>query len=151
VGGLTADRAAEEIRRRLATFTQVNGSRSGTENLSVTVEMKSGNSKVYYVITDVSGREEVRRMPCTGRETVLDAVAAVPGLAAAMDRHTIRVARKSAGPGGAPYQTLSVDWQGIIHRGDTRTNYILQPDDRVHVSGRYGGKAPAGAAQFSGE
>ena len=134
VSGLTADRAAEEIRRRLATFTQVNGSRSGTENLSVTVEMKTANSKVYYVITDVSGRENVTRLPCTGRETVLDAVAAVPGLAAVAERRTIRLVRK--GSSGSALQTLAVDWTAIIHRGDTRTNYILQPDDRVYVSGR---------------
>lgn len=134
VGGLTADRAAEEIRRRLATFTQVNGTRSGTENLSVTVELKAANSKVYYLITDVSGREEVTRLPCTGRETILDAVAAVAGLAAVADRRTIRLVRK--GSPGSALQTLPVDWTAIIHRGDTRTNYILQPDDRVYVSGR---------------
>jgi polysaccharide biosynthesis/export protein len=134
VGGLTADRAAEEIRSRLAKFTQINGARSGTENLSVAVEVKSANSKVYYIFTEVSGREEVTRMPCTGRETILDAVAAVPGLAAVADRRTIRLVRKGA-PGSAQ-QTLPIDWTAIIHRGDTRTNYILQPDDRVYVSER---------------
>ena len=134
VSGLAPDRAADEIRRRLATYTQVNGTNSRTENLVVTVEVKSNNSKVYYIVTNNSGREEVIRMPCSGRETILDAVAAVPGLAATMDRHTIRVARKS--PGGAPYQMLSVDWNAIIHRADTRTNYVLMPEDRVYISPR---------------
>jgi len=131
VAGLTPDRAGEEIRRRLGNFTQINGASSRTENLSVTVQVKSNNSKVYYIMTDNAGREEVRRMPSSGRETVLDAVAAVPGLAAAMERHTIRVARK--GPPGAPYQMLPVDWSAIIQRGDTRTNYILMPEDRVYI------------------
>lgn len=134
VGGLTSERAAEEIRRRLATFTQINGARSGTENLSVSVEVKSNNSKVYYIFTDASGREEVMRMPLTGRETVLDAIAAVPGLAAVADRRMIRVVRK--GSPGSGLQTLPVDWSAIINRGDTRTNYLLRPDDRVYVSGR---------------
>jgi polysaccharide export outer membrane protein len=100
----------------------------------VTVEVKAANSKAYYLITDSSGREEVTRLPCTGRETILDAVAAITGLAAVADRRTIRLVRKGAA--GSAQQSLPIDWKAIIHRGDTRTNYILQPDDRVYVSGR---------------
>jgi polysaccharide biosynthesis/export protein len=133
VAGLAPDRAAEEIRRRLTTFTQVNGASSRTESLSVTVEVKSNNSKVYYIITENGGREEVRRMPCTGRETVLDAMAAVPGLAATAERKTIRIIRMR-GPGSGQ-QSLPVDWSALIQRGDTSTNYILQPEDRLYITG----------------
>jgi hypothetical protein len=72
-------------------------------------------------------------MPSTGRETVLDAVAAIPGLSAVVDRRTIRVVRK--GDPGLPHQVLPVDWSAIIHRGDSRTNYLIQPEDRVYISG----------------
>ena len=133
VVGLTPDRAADEIRRRLANFTQINGASSRTENLVVTVEVKSHNSKVYYVILEGNGGEDVKRMPSTGRETVLDAVAAIPGLAAVADRRTIRVVRK--GDSGVAHQVLPVDWPAIIQRGDSRTNYLLQPEDRVYISG----------------
>jgi polysaccharide export outer membrane protein len=133
VAGLTPDRAAAEIRRRLADFTQVNGASSRTDNLVVTVEVKAHNSKVYYLILEGNGSEDVKRMPCSGRETVLDAVAAIPGLAAVADRRAIRVVRK--GDSGVALAELPVDLQAIIHRGDTRTNYVLQPEDRVYISG----------------
>ena len=66
-------------------------------------------------------------------ETVLDAIAAVPGLAAQADRRAIRVVR--AGSAGAEHQILPVDWNAIIRRGDARTNYALMPGDRVYVTG----------------
>jgi polysaccharide export outer membrane protein len=69
----------------------------------------------------------VTRLPLTGTETVLDAIAAIPGLAAQSDRSLIRVLR--------PGETLLVDWNGIMLRGDAKTNYLLQAGDRVHVSG----------------
>jgi polysaccharide export outer membrane protein len=133
VAGLAPEGAAEEIRRRLANFTQINGTSSRTENLAVTVEVKSNNSRFYYVITEGASGEEVKRLPCTGRETILDAVAAIPGLAATADRRTIRVVRRGAA--GAANQVLPVDWAAILQRGDTRTNYVILPDDRIYVSG----------------
>jgi polysaccharide export outer membrane protein len=133
VVGLTAEKAAAEVRRKLAAFTQVNGTNSRTENLIVTVELKANNSKAYYVILDSGSGEQITRLAYTGRETVLDAVAAVPGLAAVADRRTIRVVRQGAA--GVPHQVLPVDWTAIIQHGDTRTNYALKPGDRVYVTG----------------
>jgi polysaccharide biosynthesis/export protein len=133
VAGLTPEKAVEEVRRKLTAFTQVNGTSSGTDRLHVTVQVKSNNSKVYYVFADVNGSgEQVFKFPCSGRETVLDAIAAVPGLAAVADRRKIEVVRR--GSSGAADAVLPVDWAAIIQRGDTRTNYILQPGDRVHVT-----------------
>jgi polysaccharide biosynthesis/export protein len=132
VTGLTPDKAADAIRRKLAAFTQVNGTDARTESLVVVVDVKTNNSKAYYVIMDSGNGEQVVRLPLTGTETVLDAIAAVPGLAAQADRRSIRVARQ--GPAGAAYDVLPVDWNAIMLRGDTKTNYVLYPGDRVYVS-----------------
>jgi polysaccharide biosynthesis/export protein len=132
VAGLTTEKAADEIRRKLAAFTQVNGSSSRIETLAVTVALKASNSTVAYVITQARGKEEVHRLPLTGKETVLDAIASVPGLASIADRGTIHVFRM--GPAGAVAQDLPVDWNAIFRRNDLRTNYQLMPGDRVYVT-----------------
>jgi polysaccharide export outer membrane protein len=133
VTGLTPDKAADAIRRKLAAFTQVNGTDAKTESLAVTVEVKAANSKACYVITDFGNGETVTRLPLTGTETVLDAIATIPGLAAQADRRSICVVRQSP-TGGSP-SVLPVDWNAIMFRGDARTNYALYPGDRVQVSG----------------
>jgi polysaccharide export outer membrane protein len=132
VAGLTPAQAAEEIRRRLAAFTQVNGTDSRTANLAVTVAVKGHNSAAYFVILDTPAGEQVTKLPFTGRETILDAIASVPGLAAVADRRTIRVVR--AGAASGPHQVLPVDWNAILTRNDTRTNHALKAGDRVYVS-----------------
>jgi polysaccharide export outer membrane protein len=132
VAGLTPEAAADAVRRKLAAFLRVNGTDAPADSLVVSVEVKTANSKVYYVITDGHGTgEQVLRQPLTGRETVLDAVAAVPGLAAVAGTRTIHVARK--GPAGD--QVLPVDWVAITQFGNTATNYQLLPGDRVYVTG----------------
>lgn len=129
VAGLTTSKAADAIRAQLASFTQVNGTGARLETLAVTVDVKNKNSQVYYIIADMGQGEQTYRMPYTGSETVLDAIAAIPGLAAVADRRSIRVVRKGAGD-----QILPVDWTAILHHGDTRTNYALMSGDRVYVS-----------------
>ena len=96
--------------------------------------MKNNNSKACYVILDsgVNG-EQVVKLPFNGTETILDAIAAVPGLAADAGKRTIYLLRK--GPAGAVDQALPVDWAAIVQRGDTKTNYALQSGDRVYVAG----------------
>src|SRR4029077_20918463 len=65
VTGLTPDKAADAIRRKLAAFTQVNGTDARTESLVVVVDVKSNNSKAYYVIMDAGHGEQVMRLPLT--------------------------------------------------------------------------------------
>jgi polysaccharide export outer membrane protein len=133
VAGMTAEKAMDAIRRKLAEATRVNGN-AQPERIHVTLDVKSNNSKSYYVILDGgAGGEQVLRFPMTGNETVLDAIAAVNGLAAVADRRLIRVVRK--GSAGAADLVLPVDWNGIVSRGETITNYILKPGDRVYVTG----------------
>ncbi len=98
----------------------------------VTVDVAAYNSKFYYVITDFAGNgEQVQKLPATGNETVLDAVANVGGLSAVSSKK-LWVARP-APPGEQCDQILPVDWKGISRRGHTRTNYQILPGDRVFI------------------
>ncbi len=97
----------------------------------IAVSMFAFNSKFYYVITDFAGAgEQVVRLPATGNETVLDAMANIGGLSAVSSKQ-IWIARPA--PAGCPDQILPVDWKGITRRGHTRTNYQILPNDRVFV------------------
>jgi polysaccharide export outer membrane protein len=98
----------------------------------VSVDVLAYNSRFYYVITDGGGYgEQVVRVPSTGNETVLDAIAQINGLPAVSSKKHIWVARRSPGHGGD--QILPVDWRGITQRGEAATNYQLFPGDRVYV------------------
>lgn len=99
----------------------------------VSVDVLSYNSKYYYIITDFAGNgEQVVRLPVTGNETVLDAIANIGGLSAVSSKR-LWVARPA--PAGTEDQILPVDWKGITRRGHTRTNYQILPGDRVFVMG----------------
>ncbi len=98
----------------------------------VNVDVYAYNSKFYYVITDFAGNgEQVQRIPHTGNETVLDAVALVGGLSPVSSKK-VWVARPSPTECGQD-QILPVDWCGITRRGQVKTNYQIMPNDRVYV------------------
>jgi polysaccharide export outer membrane protein len=100
----------------------------------VSVDVAGFNSKVYYVIMDGAGAgEQVVRLPVTGNETVLDAIAQVYGLLPVSNKMEIFVARPSPND-EAGDQVLPVDWIGVTQRGRTSTNYQLLPGDRVYVN-----------------
>ena len=63
----------------------------------VSIDVLGYNSKVYYVITDGAGMgDNVRRIPVTGNETVLDAISAVGGLSQLSSKE-VWVARPAPG------------------------------------------------------
>ncbi|MBX3440305.1 MAG: polysaccharide biosynthesis/export family protein [Planctomycetaceae bacterium] len=99
----------------------------------VSVDVLSYNSKVYYIIMEGGGfGEEVVRLPWTGNETVLDAIAQVQGLSQVSSKR-IWIARPApAGTNCA--QILDVHWRAITAEGITTTNYQLAPGDRVYVA-----------------
>jgi polysaccharide export outer membrane protein len=98
----------------------------------VSVDVAAFNSSWYYVITDFAGSgEQVVRLPCTGSEKVLDAVALIGGLSPVSSKK-MWISRP-APPGAGVDQILPVDWKGITRRGHTRTNYQILPGDRVFV------------------
>jgi len=98
----------------------------------VTVDVLAYNSKVYYVIMDGGGYgEQVIRLPCTGNETVLDAISQVNGLSQVSSKK-IWISR----PAPSDYQAsqvLDVHWRAITREGITTTNYQLFPGDRIYV------------------
>ena len=106
----------------------------------VNVDVLAYNSQVVYVITDGGGfGESVARLPVTGNETVLDAIAAIDGLSQISSKN-IWVARPKPahlaadGPCGEPCgQVMPVDWRAITREGLVATNYQLLPGDRVYI------------------
>ena len=99
----------------------------------ISVDVKGYNSQVYYVIIDGAGMgDNVRRMPITGNDTVLDAIGAVGGLSQ-LSSKKIWIARPS--PANAEKgQVLPVDYEAITQRGAAATNYQIMPGDRVFIA-----------------
>jgi polysaccharide export outer membrane protein len=102
-------------------------------NPEVAVDVAAYNSKIYYVIYDGGGRgQQVVRLPITGNDTVLDAVAQLNGLSPVSSQHHIWVARPSPANVGQE-MIMPVDWHGIAESAMTATNYQLMPGDRIYV------------------
>jgi polysaccharide export outer membrane protein len=128
VAGLTIDQArsaiAEQLGKRIEKF----------DIKSLNVDVLAYNSKVYYVITDGAGYgEQVYRIPFTGNETVLDAIAQINGLPTVASKKKIWLARATPGDHGVPH-VLPIDWCGIAQGGLASTNYQLFPGDRLYVA-----------------
>jgi polysaccharide biosynthesis/export protein len=99
----------------------------------ISVDVQNYNSKIYYVVLDGAGAgQTVVRLPITGNETVMDAVAQVNGLTAVSSQDRIWVSRPA--PDGGCYQVLPVDWRAVVERADPATNYQILPGDRVFVA-----------------
>jgi polysaccharide biosynthesis/export protein len=102
-------------------------------NPEVSVDVLSYNSKIYYVVLDGGGAgQTILRLPITGSETVLDAIAEAKGLSTVSSKDRIWVSRPA--PEGAGHQLLPVNWKSVVELGDTATNYQIMPGDRVYVA-----------------
>ncbi len=124
VAGLSIPQAAAAIESHLMQY---------LDAPKVAVDVFAFNSKFYYVISEGGGLgDQVTRFPCTGNETVLDAISNVEGLSAVSSK-TMWVARPGRNLQGGD-QILPVDWQAVSKRGDVRTNYQILPGDRVFVA-----------------
>ena len=100
----------------------------------ISVDVIAYNSKVFYVITEGAGMgDDVRRVPITGNETVLDAISAVNGLSQ-VSSPQVWVARPAPGGFGCE-QILPVDYAAVTKGGSTATNYQIMPGDRVYIAG----------------
>lgn len=99
----------------------------------VAVDVAAYNSKLYYVIYDGGGRgQQIVRLPITGNDTILDAVAQLNGLSPVSSEHHIWIARPAPAAMGQQ-MILPVDWCGITRSAATATNYQLLPGDRIYV------------------
>ena len=124
VMGLTIAEAKAAIDKQLQKF---------LVSPQVQLDVVAYNSKTYFLITQGAGLgDSVRRLPITGNETVLDAIAQINGLSQVSDGKKIRIVRPSASD---PKQAtvLPVDWEAITRRGETATNYQIFPRDRVYI------------------
>jgi len=98
----------------------------------ILVDVLAYNSKTIYVVADGGGSgESVVRLPFTGNETVLDAIAQVEGLSEVSSKN-IWVARPSLATSQVA-QTMPVDWRAITQDAVTTTNYQLLPGDRIYI------------------
>jgi polysaccharide export outer membrane protein len=99
----------------------------------VSVDVRQFNSKVFYVITEGAGMgDNVRRVPSTGNDTVLDALSAINGLSQVSSAR-VWIARPAPGGFGCE-QILPVDYEAIAKGGSTATNYQIMPGDRVFIA-----------------
>ncbi len=124
VAGLTLQQARTQIEQHLIQYIY---------RPEVSVDVLAYNSKFYYIITDGGGAgEQVYRLPATGNETVLDAMAGINGLPAVASKGSIWIARPSPNQ-CAPDQVLIIDWNAIAQGAQTGTNYQVLPGDRIYV------------------
>lgn len=99
----------------------------------VSVDVLAYNSKFYYLILDGAGLgQQVIRIPNTGNEMVLDAIAIINGLSPVSSKKRIWLARPSPVHYGCN-QILPIDWRAITEGGSTATNYQIFPGDRIFV------------------
>ncbi len=141
VAGLTLADAKERIaaaifsQRRSGPEKEKEGRKAPTLDdirAGLKVDVQAYNSKFYYVVTDGAGYgAQVFKVPCTGNEMVLDAIAQVQGLPAVSSPKKIWIAR--ATPHGGHANILPVDFHGIVMAGSASTNYQLFPGDRLFV------------------
>lgn len=123
VAGLTLEQVTQIVTEHLRKY---------LSEPDVRVDVVGYNSKVFYVVTDGGGNgERVDRIPFSGNETVLDAVAQIQGLSDISSKR-VWVARP-APPGCCGSQVMMVDWRGITQDGVTTTNYQILPGDRVYI------------------
>jgi polysaccharide biosynthesis/export protein len=124
VAGRTVGEARLAIQQHLTQF---------LDSPEVSVDVLAYNSKVFYVITQGAGLgDNVRRLPVTGNETVLDAISQVNGLTQVSSKK-IWIARPAPNHYGCE-QILPVDWDAIAQGAQTGTNYQLMPGDRLFIS-----------------
>ena len=124
VSGMTLGETRAAIEEHLSQY---------LEEPEISVDVYSFNSKVYYIITEGAGLgDNVVRMPITGNETALDAIATIGGLQRVSSKK-IWIARP--GPSGMKCdQNLPIDWYAITKGGATATNYQLLPGDRLFIA-----------------
>lgn len=137
VAGLTIEEAKYAVAVRLAeAYFEEKDREKGFKRLyeGLKVDVTAYNSKFYYIIADGGGYgEQVYRVLCTGKETVLDAIAQVEGLPRVASKSKIWVARATPTEVHHPH-ILPVDWHAITMLGSAATNYQIYPGDRIYVN-----------------
>ena len=124
IAGMTIPQAKQAIEQQLS---------KSLESPEAVVDVLAFNSKVYYIITSGGGQgDNAVRVPITGNETVLDAVAAIGGLSQLSSKE-IWISRPAPNGVGCE-QILPVRWDDITRGASTSTNYQLMPGDRLFIA-----------------
>jgi polysaccharide export outer membrane protein len=123
VGGLDITQARNAIEAHLKDY---------LDEPKVSVDVYAYNSKVYFVVVEEDGATVVHRIPCTGRERVLDALSQVPA-AKLTKTGWVWVSRTLADSNEA--QIMPVDWRAIFRGESNATNYWIEAGDRIFVQG----------------
>ncbi len=124
VAGKTITEATAALERHLSRY---------FDSPEATVNVIAYNSKIFYIITEgASLGDNINRVPITGRDTVLDALAQLGGLSQ-LSSKKIWIARPAPGDHESE-QILLVNYDAITRGGDTRTNYQILPDDRLFIA-----------------
>lgn len=124
VAGMTLEEVRDAVETKLG---------EKLEEPEVFVDVLAYNSKVYYVVTQGAGfGDNVARLPITGNETVLDAVASLGGLSQ-LSSTKLWIARPAPNGVGCE-QVLPIDWEDITKGASTATNYQLLPGDRLFIA-----------------
>lgn len=97
------------------------------ESDRVFVDFAAYNSDVYFVQGWVN---KCGRLPCTGRDTVLDALNYAGGPAAGSDVDAIHLFRPARGD--QPKKVYKIDYQALIG-GDPKANLQIFANDRLYV------------------
>ena len=125
INGMTLEEARETIETHLSEF---------LEKPKISVDVFAYNSKVYYVIVEGAGfGDGVIRLPVTGNETVLDAMALIGGTQRQSNKRKMWIARPAPSGVGCD-QILPIDWVAITKGGSTQTNYQILPGDRIFIA-----------------
>jgi polysaccharide export outer membrane protein len=124
VAGMTIEEARSAIEKQLSTQ---------LEGPEVFVDVLAYNSKVYYIITQGAGLgDDVARIPITGNETIIDAVANIQGLSQ-VSSTKMWIARPAPNGVGCE-QILPINWNEIAQGANTSTNYQIMPGDRLFIA-----------------
>jgi protein involved in polysaccharide export with SLBB domain len=94
----------------------------------ISVRLAESHSKFFYVLGEVNAQGAY---PLTGRETVLDGIAAACGLTCRAAKCRIILSRPTA-PDCCRI-VVPICYDEIVQHGDTTTNYQLMPGDRIFV------------------
>jgi polysaccharide biosynthesis/export protein len=135
VDGQSVEEARKSVERQLTKW---------FTNPVVSVDVVSFNSKVFYVIVSASGRDNITRFVITGHETVLEAVAQIPGLTG-LSEAKIWIDRPVTGG----HQIIPIIWNEVLSAGRPAANPQILPGDRIFLSGVHQqvGLIPGGSYQ----
>jgi protein involved in polysaccharide export with SLBB domain len=98
----------------------------------ISMNVQAFNSKRYYIVLQGAGLgDAVYKLPVTGNETVLDAIADIQGLEQVSSKK-IWIARPTSDK--CRVQIMPVDWYAITELASPETNYQVLPGDRIFIA-----------------